>query len=696
MKLSLTLTLFLMSTLGTTLAQTDAASYFDGKPWGWATCADEAGTAYVVDGGMRAEQPRTIVLRTNGGDNAAAIKAAIAQYDIIVLDGTAGPFRIDQQMVIANANHKTIVGRNGAVLATAFYLTDADIAYLKQQGLEGLSSTDQYTGTLPDGTSLTCDRRAFFTKKAMMELQYQKTGVYSLPNKAGIFRFDSTCENIIVRNLTLQGPGAVDIDGSDLIYDAYANHLWIDHCTLIDSQDGALDTRGNYNTYTWNNFYYTSRSYSHAYVCGLGWVSNHSNVLHVTWGYNLWGPGCQRRLPQADDAYLHLVNNYHNCPGNAIGITLNSYTTALVEGNYAAAGVKDPLAGSGEKRYILARNNNFTYASTTNAVTLPYTYAEVLPNAQVPGVLTATHGAGATLDDCFMPLGYNQLSAETFGFYQEQYNALVGNSIQLPLRNLCGAVYSLRSSNEAVVTVNETGTARAVSAGTARVEAVVDDPLYGSYTASVTIQVTQPSAFVTYRKWDFSTFSSQTLANLAADAAQWSDAGDNYANVKALSSKALVANNEPVAEAEDLLFTSPAGKFAIYKGGRLRLNKEGSAIVLPSLQKDDKVILTWKSTNSSTQRGFTTQNLTVASLMTDGTQATRTASVVADGPVTLTVTGGIYLTSIEVQRQQTQSAISTFEAYAPAGCDERDLLGREAVLTQRGLRVKGDRIVMLR
>ena len=679
MKYSLLTSLFLLVG-ATALAQTDAADYFDGQPWGWACCANQQGSAYPLDGGMRAAQPTTIVLTSNGADNANAIMSAIAQYDIIVLDGSAGDFVIGSQMTIANAQHKTIVGRNHAVLATQFYLTDADVAYLKAQGLEGLSSTDQMTGTLPDGTQVTCDRRAFYTKKAMMELQYQKTGSYSLPNKAGIFRFEATCENIVVRNLTLQGPGAVDIDGADLLYDAYATHLWVDHCTFIDSQAGALDTRGDYNTYTWNHFYYTQRSYSHAYTCGLGWVSNHSTVLHVTWGYNLWGTGCQRRLPQADDAYLHLMNNYHNCPGNAIGMTLNAYTTALVEGNFAAQGVKDPLTGSGANRRILARGNNFSYTSTATDVTLPYSYPEPVNCYSVPALITAPHGAGATIDDEFMPLGYNELNENTFGFWQTEFETPAYTDIQLPVRNLCGASYKLSSNNPGVVAISsKTGKIRASDPGVAIVTCRVQDALYGEYETTIRVTVNQPVTYQSLRKWNFTFISPDTWSNMAADAAHWTPDGSTFINKGALSRSALRANGVEVAETEGLTFTVPDGKLVVYND-RLRLNKAGSVIYLPALQKGDKVRVTWKSANASDQRGFTTQNLSVGSFLTDGTQATKEALVVADGVVSLTVTNGIYVSSIEVLRQEGGSAISVL------GIDHEEVDSQSFTIDGRPLR----------
>ena len=366
-------------------------------PWGWATCADESGTAYTLSGGNFTDA-KTVTLKalSGGQSDDAQIKKAIAQGDIIIFDGSNGDFIIEEYMKLASTKNKTLIGINNARLCTKFFLTADDHTYLKAQNLDGLSSTDQYTGTLPDGTTLTCDKRAFFTKKAMMELQHQKTGVYSLPNKAGIFSIEQSSENIIIRNLSLIGPGSVDIDGVDLITNQ-GKHVWVDHCTLVDSQDGALDSKVcDWATYTFNHFYYTDRSYSHAYTCGCGWVSNHEMVLHLTFACNIWGAGCMRRLPQADDCYIHLVNNYHNCPGNSVGMTINGYSRALVEGNFAATGVKSPLTGSGSNRNVTARDNSFNASSVGNEVTVPYQYTKIAA-ADVPATLTGEEGAGATL-----------------------------------------------------------------------------------------------------------------------------------------------------------------------------------------------------------------------------------------------------------------------------------------------------------
>lgn len=370
-------------------------------PWGWATCSDESGTAFTLSGGCFTDAKTATLTALGGGQtDDAQIKKAIGANDIIILDGSNGDFTIGEVIKLASTKNKTLIGINNARLCTQFYLTDAYHTYLKNYNpkLETLSSDGEnypYTGTLPDGTTITCDERAFFTKKAIMELQYQKTGEYKLPNKAGIFNIEATSENIIIRNLSLIGPGAVDIDGADLITNQ-GQHVWIDHCVFQDSQDGALDSKKcDWSTYTYNHFYYTSRSYSHAYTCGCGWADG-TMTLHLTFASNMWGEGCMRRLPQCGDCYVHLVNNFHNCAGNSTAITINGGCKALVEGNYAATGVKDPLTGSGSNRSVTAKDNSFSNAQIGSVVTVPYTYTKMAA-ADVPATLTDSEGAGATL-----------------------------------------------------------------------------------------------------------------------------------------------------------------------------------------------------------------------------------------------------------------------------------------------------------
>lgn len=672
MKRFLQLTLLLAVSIcssALTPAPTGAKDYYNGKPYGWATCADESGAPYNLKGGMNVAQPKTIILKSNGANNDDAILAAIQQYDIIVLDGSAGDFIINKQMGIVNAKHKTIVGRNKARLRTRFVLTADVRAILKTYNLEGLSSTKQISGTLPDGTKVSSmDERAFYTRKALQEIAYKLNGNYDIDYmvKSGIFSLNATCEDIIFRNLTLVGPGSIDIDGVDLITNQESNHTWVDHCTFIDGLDGCLDSKRNdYASYTWNHFYYTENSFSHAYTTACGWVENHSMTQHITFAHNIWGKGCQRRLPQAADGYLHLLNNYHNCPGNSMGMTLNGYMEALVEGNYAASGVNSPLAGSADAsdpsrqhHKIYAVGNSFSQsqveASCRNnaTVTVPYEY-EKLSFGDVPKVLTDIYGAGAELFDNFMPFveGDIELTAENFGFWQTSLDALVGNKAVAPIKNLLGANYTISSSNESIATVNQEGIITPKAAGTVTITITSNDDIYTTpLTQTLTLNVIAPSTYETIRRWDFTKRSAETTELL--NNSDWAASGTNFTCDVALVKSPLVADGVEIEEAKGLLFTCPANQF-VYYSNSIRFNKPG-VIYVPDLKKDDKISITWKSANSTAQRGFNAKNLSSSSFTTDGTQKTVECNVLEDGEVEYnSATGGIYVYAIELKRQGT-------------------------------------------
>jgi pectate lyase len=67
----------------------------------------------------------------------------------------------------------------------------------------------------------------------------------------GLYLYRSS--NVIIKNLTIKGSTE---DGIGILY---SDTIWIDHCTIIDSADGALDITqaSDYITVSWCKFYYT-------------------------------------------------------------------------------------------------------------------------------------------------------------------------------------------------------------------------------------------------------------------------------------------------------------------------------------------------------------------------------------------------------------------------------------------------------
>ena len=387
----------------TTATTVDAADYFTNQPFGWATCSEADGTPYTVDGGFRNANPKTVVLYSSGGDDRQAIMDAIKENDIIILDGSKGDFTISKNISLNNIKHKTIVGRNGARLCTEWYITPELKQVLVDANLGQYSSTPGTGGTLSNGREVN-EERELHTRQTIIDYSGDVTEAY---RSAGIFTLNSTNENMVFRNLTFVGPGSVDVGGADNIGNNGATHVWIDHCEFIDGMDSNLDSgyrEGSHQfvTYSWNLFHYTDRSFSHPYSNGTMW--NRGYLQHVTYSYNIWGAGCTDRLPSAKWVYLHMANNYYNCAGNNVAISVGENTHALIENNYAARGVRNPFKPSNDSDLYYRTRGNYgfsTYNDKSNtdiSLEVPYEYP-LIPVADVPAVLQGKHGAGATIDD---------------------------------------------------------------------------------------------------------------------------------------------------------------------------------------------------------------------------------------------------------------------------------------------------------
>lgn len=390
-----------------TTSETDAADYFSNQPFGWATCSDVNGTPYTVDGGARAEEPKTIVLYGSGGDDRSTIQKAIKENDIIIFDGSKGDFTISRSISLNNLRDKTIVGRHGARLCTQWYVTPELKQVLTDANLGKYSTSSGTGGTLSNGSKVD-EERELHTRQTIIDFTGDSSEAY---RSSGIFQINSTNENLVFRNLILVGPGSVDVGGADLISNNGATHVWIDHCEFIDGMDGNLDSgyregSDQFVTYSWNIFHYTDRSFSHPYSNGTMW--NRGYLQFVTYSYNVWGAGCTDRLPSASWVYLHMANNYYDCAGNNAAISIRDNSHALIEANYAERGVKNPfkLNGSNDLYYLTRGNYGFgSYNDNSNTdipLEVPYEYP-LIPVADVPAVLQGTHGAGATIDDLIDP-----------------------------------------------------------------------------------------------------------------------------------------------------------------------------------------------------------------------------------------------------------------------------------------------------
>lgn len=159
--------------------------------------------------------------------------------------------------------------------------------------------------------------------------------------------------------------------------------------------------------------------------------------------------------------------------------------------------------------------------------------------------------------------------------------------------------------------------------------------------------------------WDFSSLSSDDKTLLSADTQNWYDDTTNgrYNLLTAISADVLKAGGQEIAFTSKLKFTADKGssntngKIRVnYKSGRLELNGIGT-ITISSLKAGSTVTVSCKTSNNSTARGLNVDNLTPVSGSFNTTSLsaqTNVGKVTADGDVSFTSTGGMYIYSITV------------------------------------------------
>jgi pectate lyase len=381
-----------------------AQDYDLGKPFGFctATSRTDAGTYDVTGGGCYTYpvpdsfKGRVKVLTSNGQDMKSTIQNAIKNNDVVILDGNNGEFIVSSNIGISGID-KTIIGINNAIISTKWYVTDEIKEALNAAGVPSMS-TSGGGGTLPNGQSVS-EEAEYNTRKIIIELtndnseNYRKSGCISLSN----------CQNIIIRNITFKGPGAIDVGGYDLISCTGSKHCWVDHCEFIDGMDGNFDITqsADFNTVSWCIFRYTDRSYMHQNTNLIGSSdSEKTGFLNTTFAFNWWAPGCKQRMPMGRVGKIHMLNNYYNCSSASLCMNPRKNSEFLIEGNYFEVGVKNCYKSNDATAVTWAANNTIANTSVSkpssfgSTVTVPYAYTVATTN-DVPSVVQ--NQAGPTL-----------------------------------------------------------------------------------------------------------------------------------------------------------------------------------------------------------------------------------------------------------------------------------------------------------
>lgn len=234
---------------------------------------------------------------------------------------------------------------------------------------------------------------------------------------SGILNIKSGSNNVIIRNLIFEGPGAYDVDGHDNLT-SEATNLWVDHCEFQDGMDGNFDNKGTADnvTISWTKFTYLKAPKSG----GSGGADDHrfSDLVgssksdapadghySITFKNCYWAEGCRERMPRARNAELHILNCYYNTSvSSSLAIGLgggNNNTTCYVEGtDFAKIGTafKNYISTDGGTVGITFLNSLKAPADYGNAVSKPtYSYTTLDVNEVAGYVRNASCGAGATL-----------------------------------------------------------------------------------------------------------------------------------------------------------------------------------------------------------------------------------------------------------------------------------------------------------
>lgn len=243
---------------------------------------------------------------------------------------------------------------------------------------------------------------------------------------SGILKFSSgsgaDSENIIIRNLRIQGAGAYDVDGDDALLFQGVRRVWVDHCEIGDGVDGSLDCNheSDYVCISWCRFRYlipplaggNGGADDHRF-CDT-WGSSDKDTsseghLNTTFANCWWDEGVMERAPRVRFGKVHLVNCYYTNTGNhysiGYGYKCNIYAEKcwFADGVVVAKDYTQPNKGYGDYNLQITdchNSNDIRQQSGSIEYFVPSDYYEYtgFDAALVPAVVgNEQTGAGANL-----------------------------------------------------------------------------------------------------------------------------------------------------------------------------------------------------------------------------------------------------------------------------------------------------------
>ena len=154
-------------------------------------------------------------------------------------------------------------------------------------------------------------------------------------------------KNVIIRNLTFKGAGAVDKDAGDCLHVQGGTNVWLDHLDVYDGEDGNLDVinGANYVTISWTRFHYTSASKEHQFSNLIGNSDSKTSddgKLKTTMHHNWWDDGVKERMPRVRFGQVHVANNLFTTNSSSTCVRAGKSADLRVENN-VFIGVNNPI-----------------------------------------------------------------------------------------------------------------------------------------------------------------------------------------------------------------------------------------------------------------------------------------------------------------------------------------------------------------
>lgn len=222
--------------------------------------------------------------------------------------------------------------------------------------------------------------------------------------------------NIIIRNLAVRDKKCSSHSeckyGTDAVHISNgAHHIWFDHVSVSDGQDGNFDVTlgADFVTCSWCLFYYSYKKEhrSSNLIAGSDDEIESRGKLNITYMNSMWGEGVLSRQPRGRFGKIHMLNNYHKNSGRLYGV--GREMSIIAEGCFYDMSIwrKNDLffaigAGPASWKGVGNRGNAKGMNSSRDKVfNIPYSYHKIPASDAKAAITSPNCGAGNT---CYLKM----------------------------------------------------------------------------------------------------------------------------------------------------------------------------------------------------------------------------------------------------------------------------------------------------